>query len=179
MSITLVLPYPISANRYWATRVIARPKKPPHKPLAMTYVTPEAVDYKSEVSKLALEAGIRAPITGRVRITLRLFPSRPQDWARRARKDPDGWDDTVQCLDLDNARKVVYDALKGVAIEDDKWVRQDAAERCEPDELGARVEVTIEPMQVAPIAPQLFHEEPAAPPVATDIACAPAREEAA
>lgn len=156
MSITLVLPYPISANRYWATRVIT-PKGGARRPMALTYVTPEAMAFKQQVGLLAKAAGVRSPITGRVRITLRLFPSRPQDWARRARKDPDGWDDTVQCLDLDNARKVVYDALKGVAIEDDKWVRQDAAERCEPDELGARVEVTIEALQVAPIAPQLFH----------------------
>jgi len=33
--IHLTLPYPISANRYWAVRVI--PRKP--KPLAITYVT--------------------------------------------------------------------------------------------------------------------------------------------
>lgn len=174
MSITLVLPYPVSANRYWATRVIKRKGSP--RPTAMTYVTQEAEDYKRQVGLLALEAGVRSPITGRVRITMRLYPARPQDWARRARKEPDSWDDSVMCLDLDNARKVVYDALKGVAIEDDKWVRSDAAERCEPDELGARVVVTIEPVVREAIAPSLFHGEPLAP-VPADIA--PARGEAA
>ena len=39
-AISLTLPYPISANRYWASRVI-RSKKT-GKWLSMTYVTPEA-----------------------------------------------------------------------------------------------------------------------------------------
>jgi crossover junction endodeoxyribonuclease RusA len=52
----------------------------------------------------------------------------------------------VQCIDLDNARKVLYDALKDVAFGDDKWVRADSAERMEPDEHGARVVVTITPI---------------------------------
>ena len=49
----------------------------------------------------------------------------------------------MQCLDLDNCRKVLYDALKGVAFEDDKWVHADGGQRMEPDENGARVVVTI------------------------------------
>jgi crossover junction endodeoxyribonuclease RusA len=48
----------------------------------------------------------------------------------------------VQCLDLDNANKVLLDALKDVAIEDDKWVRRIDSERMEPDG-EARVVVTI------------------------------------
>ena len=53
------------------------------------------------------------------------------------------------CLDLDNANKVLLDALKGVAIEDDKWVRQLHSERMEPDADGARVVICITPMAVA------------------------------
>lgn len=142
--IVLTLPWPVSANRYWRTRVV--------KKIAMTYVSAEAKAYKQSVGWLARAAGVRAPIVGRVAIDVRLFPKRPQDWAKRAEKDPQGWDDTVQCLDLDNANKVLLDALKGVVIEDDKWVRRITAERMEPDG-EARVVVTIRPMAL-PDSPQ-------------------------
>lgn len=159
--ITLVLPYPVSANRYWATRVIPKPKKPPHRPLAITYVTPEAEAYKAEVAKLARLAGI-GKLEGRVRVHLRLYPSRPQDWAKRARKDPDLWADTVQCMDLGNCEKVLDDALNGIAWTDDKQLHEIHKYRCDPDDLGARVEITIEPIVRALIAPPLFGEECAA-----------------
>lgn len=150
--ITLTLPYPISANRYWAVRVV--PKKP--KPLAVTYVTPDAVEYKRQVGLLAKAAGLRIPLDGRMTVLIRLFPERPQDWAKRARRDPDTWDDTVRCIDLGNCEKVLSDALNGVAWVDDKQLRRIVLERCEPDDKGARVEVEIEPLRIAPIAPQLF-----------------------
>jgi len=38
---------------------------------------------------------------------------------------------------------VLLDALKGVAFEDDRWVRRLTSERMEPDEHGARVIVAI------------------------------------
>ena len=41
---------------------------------------------------------------------------------------------------------MLLDALKGVAIEDDKWVRRLVAERMEPDAEGSRVVVTIRQM---------------------------------
>lgn len=133
--ITLTLPYPISANRYWRSFTAGR--------RAIVTVSKEAEAYKEQVNLLCWQAGIREPIPGRVAITVQLYPQRPLDWAKRARKDPAGWDDTVQCLDLDNANKVLLDSLKGVAIEDDKWVRRITAERMEPDG-QARVVVTIE-----------------------------------
>lgn len=144
--IHLTLPYPISANRYWAVRVI--PKKP--KPLALTYVTEEAKAYKKAVGMLALAAGIRVPSTGRVVLHIKLFPHRPQDWAKRARKDPHTWDDTVQCIDLGNCEKVLSDALNGIAWVDDKQIRRTLLERMEPDEKGARLEVSIEYLAAAP-----------------------------
>lgn len=139
-AITLVLPYPVSANRYWRTRVI--------KGIPMTYVSPEAKDYKREVAWLAKAAGIRAPISGRVAVSYVLFPKRPLDWSKRASKDPAGWDDTVACIDLDNANKVLMDALKGIVFDDDKWVRRIEAERAEPDG-EARIVVTIRRIQAA------------------------------
>jgi len=81
-----------------------------------------------------------------VHLDLALYPHRPLDWAKRAQKDPVGWANTVQCIDLDNARKCLYDALKNLVFEDDKWVWSDAAKRMEPDEHGARVVVTITPL---------------------------------
>lgn len=133
--IELTLPYPISANRYW---------RPVNIGNHITIVpTKEAKDYKRLVASLVYAAGIRQPIAGRIAISVQLFPHRPLDWKKRVAKDPLRWDDTVQCLDLDNANKVLLDAFKGVAIEDDKWVRELRSERMEPDEVGARVIVRI------------------------------------
>jgi crossover junction endodeoxyribonuclease RusA len=87
-----------------------------------------------------------------VAISVQLYPNRPQDFKTRMRKHGATWDDTVQCLDIDNANKVLLDALKGVAIEDDKWVRRLSSERMEPDAVGARVVVRIE--QIAVMQPQ-------------------------
>lgn len=137
--ITLTLPYPISANRYWTSfyatqmkRVVVGPSK-------------EAKAYRLQVARIAAAAGIVNPIAGRVAISVQLFPHRPQDWQKRVARDPICWDDTVQCLDLDNVNKVLLDSLKGVAIDDDKWVRLLNSERMEPDG-EARVVVTITPM---------------------------------
>jgi crossover junction endodeoxyribonuclease RusA len=140
MSVTLKLPYAISANRYWASRVVT-PKG--GRPMSITYVTNEAKQYKAEVLAAARAAGITAPIKGRVKLEIWLYPSRPQDWERRVRKLGSNWDDGVMSIDLDNANKVLLDALKEVAFDDDKWVRQLLAQRMEPDGGGARVIVRI------------------------------------
>lgn len=155
MTIRLRLPYPISANRYWATRVIRA--RATGKQMAMTYVTPEADAYKRDVAARARIAGLREPLHGRVSLHVKLFPQRPQDWARRAAKNPDTWDDDVRCIDLGNCEKVLSDALNGIAWLDDKQIRHITLERCEPDG-EARVEVAIDGVHVAPVAPQLFAE---------------------
>jgi crossover junction endodeoxyribonuclease RusA len=143
--VTLTLPYPISANRYWRSFV------PKGHTRAIVTLSDEAKAYKHQVSWLARKAGVREPITGRVAVNVRLFPQRPLDWERRARRDPLSWDDTVQCIDLDNANKVLFDAMKGVVIEDDRWVRMLSAERMEPDG-EARVEVRV--MRLTAASPQ-------------------------
>ena len=152
--VMLVLPYPISANRYWATRVI--PAKGARKAMAVTYVTSEAEAFKQQVRLLALQAGVRRPIDGRVRLTLELYPHRPLDWAKRARKDPDNWADTVQCIDLGNCEKILSDALNGIAWKDDKRHHEIHKYRRDPDEHGARVVATFEPIVRVPMAPELF-----------------------
>lgn len=148
-AVRLVLPPPLSANRYWRSFVPWRGTR------AIVVVSDEAKAYRRDVLKLALAAGVRKPITGRVSLGVKLYPARPLDWAKRAAKDPDGWDDTVRSIDLDNALKVLLDALKNVAFEDDAWVRRIDAERCEPDERGARVVVTVSPIIRERIAPEL------------------------
>lgn len=145
MSITVTLPYPISANRYWATRVVT--PKAGGRAMAMTYVTPEAKAYKEKVGWLLRAAGVRKPIEGRVALRIELYPHRPLDWQSRQRKLGAAWDDGVQCIDLGNAEKVLSDALKEIAFGDDKWIRDLHLVRCEPDG-EARVVVTIKPMVV-------------------------------
>lgn len=151
--VLLTLPYPISANRYWASRTVTPRGKPA---FTSTYVTPEAKAYKAQVQKLALVAGVRKPIAGRVRVEFTLYPNRPQDWQKRMRKDGAAWDDTVQCLDLDNAQKVVLDSLKDVVFQDDAWVREISARRAEPDEFGARLVAVVTPLAVEQPQTDLF-----------------------
>lgn len=153
--ITLTLDYPVSANKYWHPVKIGA---------HITIVpTKEAKAYRKTVACQAFAQGVRRPITGRVAVTLQLYPHRPLDWAKRQRQHGAAWDDTVQCLDLTNAEKVLLDALNGVAFEDDKRIFDYHAKRMEPDEHGARVVVTIaalhvdQPTQAAllPTEPQL------------------------
>lgn len=136
-SISLVLPWPVSANRYWRSFVPRGHKR------AIVTLSDEAKTYKEQVSLQAWQQGVREPLEGRVRVDIELYPHRPLDWAKRAKRDPEGWADSVQCIDLDNARKVLYDALKEIAFEDDRWIHADSAQRMEPDGQGARVVVRI------------------------------------
>jgi crossover junction endodeoxyribonuclease RusA len=133
-SITVTLPAPVSANVYWRTRVV--------KNMAMTYVSAEAKAFKAEVAKLLHAAGVTPPFPGRVAVSLVLYPHRPLDWAKRVKKLGAAWDDGVRSIDLDNSIKVTLDAMKGIAFQDDVWVRRIHAERAEPDG-QARVVVTI------------------------------------
>lgn len=144
--ITLVLPYPCSANRYWATRIIS--PKGGGRQMAMTYVTPEAKAYKDDVAWRVKAAGIRKPIEGRVAVAIRLYPNRPQDFKLRQRKLGIRWDDSVQCIDLGNCEKVLSDALKDLVFGDDKWLWDIHLTRHEPDEHGARVVVIVKPIEL-------------------------------
>jgi len=151
--ITLVLPYPPSANRYWRHRAMPRGG-------IQTYVSKDGKQFRESVHWLLRGAGVRKPLQGRIGIAYTLYPNRPQDYRTRMRKLGEAWQDTVQCIDLDNAQKALLDALKGVAFEDDAWVRQIQAVRAEPDG-EARIEVSI--WKIAAPAPQadLFSGEDA------------------
>ena len=140
--ITVVLPPAVSANRYWAHRIIT-PKG--GRPMALTYVTAEAKAYKEQVGWLLKAAGVRQALQGRVEVHIAMYPHRPLDFKKRMAKDPLHWDDTVQRLDLDNCRKVVNDALKEIAFADDKCIFKDSGEVMEPDGREACLVVTIRP----------------------------------
>lgn len=151
-TVKLVLPYPVSSNRYWQSFAHPRTKH------VITVVSKEAKDYKRHVGRLVRDSGIEEPIAGPVEVEIQLYPHRPLDWVKRAKKDPTWWDLTVQCIDLDNARKVLYDALKDVAFGDDKLVRRDTGVIMQPDDLGERVVVTVRPYVREIMQPTLFAE---------------------
>lgn len=109
----LVLPYPVSANRYWRSFV----PKGSHRALVVR--SDEAKSYTSEVAWIAKAAGCRTPTERPVDLRITLIP--------RNR--------TV--MDLDNCLKVTIDALKGVVYADDKQVRRILAQYAEPDGKGA------------------------------------------
>lgn len=150
--ITVTLPYPVSANRYWASRIVT-PKG--GKPFVSTYVTPEAKQFKEEVGWLLRAKGVRQVLPGRMQVDIKLWPHRPLDFKKRMREHGDLWDDTVQRLDLDNCRKVINDALKDIAIQDDKCIFKDSGEVMEPDGRKACVVVTISPYMRACRAEQM------------------------
>lgn len=147
--ITLTLPYPLSANRYWR----------PVKLGAHISIVPtkEAKAFRADIVARCRAQGVVAPIAGRVHVDVKLYPKRPLDWQKRMRQAGAAWDDTVMCIDIDNANKVLLDALKDVAIEDDKWVRRLTAERMEPDG-EARVIVTITAIPTAQPQASLLQE---------------------
>ena len=139
--IRLILPRPLSANKYWRPVRIGQ---------HITIVpTKEAKDYRKTVAAIAAGLGIVTPLTGRVAIEIDLYPHRPLDFKTRQRKLGPAWDDSVQSIDLDNANKVLLDSLKGIAFEDDVWVRRLVSQRMEPDDEGERVVVRIEQIRVA------------------------------
>ena len=113
----LVLPYPVSANRYWRTCVPKGWKR------AMTFVSKEAEAYKQAAEREAKRAGLIVPLDGYIDLDITLHPKMPQKM-----KNPD----EVRCMDLDNCLKVSIDALKGIAYGDDDQVRRITAQRGQP-----------------------------------------------
>jgi len=133
----LILPYAVSANRYWAHTVRGG--------RAVTYVTKAAEQYRDEVAiAFARQYGMRKPLTGPVSMTLVLHGPRPQDWQKRLRTEGSLWWLDARCIDLGNAEKVLADALQGIAYVDDKQIVEQHKFRRAPDDQGARVEIYIE-----------------------------------
>jgi len=128
--ITLRLPYPISNNLYWRTRVMGK--------VAMTYVSPEAKAYKQHAAWAAKAAGVRV-VDGDVSVSYVLHP----------KLTVKGEASRVRC-DLDNVLKVLGDAMNGVAWVDDKQIVEIHARIGEPVKDGA-ITVTITPIVVVAV----------------------------
>ncbi|HFC2787008.1 TPA: RusA family crossover junction endodeoxyribonuclease [Neisseria gonorrhoeae] len=117
--IRLILPYPVSANRYWRiwrNRAVR---------------SAEAAAYKETVRRIAQGAGAM-PSEGAVAVYVRLIP--------KANKDG-GANKTV--IDLDNALKVALDALQGVAYHNDRQVRRIAADYADEPVAGGGLAVEV------------------------------------
>lgn len=103
----IVLPYPVSANRYWQSFV------PKGWTRAVVHPSTEAKAYKKAVGLLAKVAGFKEPSARPMALTLTLCP----------RQNKDGSASAV-VLDLGNCLKVAEDALQGIVYENDKQVRE-------------------------------------------------------
>lgn len=118
----MLLPYPISVNRYWRNvrgRMIR---------------SKDAEEYKAQVQSIAEDWELKMH-DGPVAVDMVLHPARPQDWEKRAKKDED-WALSVRRIDLDNAMKVVLDALQGIAYENDRQITSLSIRLGEPMEDG-------------------------------------------
>jgi crossover junction endodeoxyribonuclease RusA len=153
--ITLTLPYPISANRYWTAVTIGGKNMAKRQ---IMVASKEAKAYKEQCGWIAKAAGLSKPLDWRFAMAIDLYPALPQDWQRRARADL-YWDDDVRCMDLGNCEKVLADALQGIVYTDDRWIWREEKNRMAPDHKGARVEVRITPFVrqsgTSPVQPAL------------------------
>lgn len=150
---TIVLPYPVSANRYWESFVPNGARR------AIVHLSTEAKAYKNAVQVRAAMAGVRKPTSALLDVTFRLFPDRPKDWEKRERKDPN-YGDHVRSIDLGNCEKVACDALNGIAWVDDKQIHRMLLVREPPDAHGARLVVEFGELPPRkPFSPSLFDAE--------------------
>ncbi len=122
MTEPILLPYPPSANRYWRSfrgRMVR---------------SAEANTYRDITQQTFTEAGVdlfEEPVV----VRMELHPVLPADWERRQKKDPHWWL-RVRRLDLDNAQKVVLDALQGVCFVNDRMVTKLTISLGEPVSCG-------------------------------------------
>ncbi len=117
-SITLTLPYPISANRYW------RHVNLPYGGFRVVK-SKEAQWYRKACHVSWLQAK-QKPFEGAIGVSLKLYPR------------------DKRSIDLDNGMKVPFDALQGLAYRNDRQIRRICAEYCEPDKANPRLEITLE-----------------------------------
>lgn len=147
----LILPYPVSANRYWRSFV------PKGWTRAVVHLSDEAKQYKKAVGWIAKAAGFREPTEKPIEIgAITLVPP-----ATRKRRDPKTKllveRKNSAALNLDNALKVTIDALNEIVYVDDEQIKRirGPIEYAEPQGQGALI-IDIEEF-IPPPAP-LFAE---------------------
>ena len=123
--IRMVLPYPVSANRYWR---IAQNRH---------YHSKEALAYRRDVALIALRGGYAKPYQGDVVVRLALCPELTRKGVASKTR-----------LDLDNCLKAALDALQGVAFSNDKQVVKLIAE-LGPAQVGGALMVEIEEVEAS------------------------------
>lgn len=138
----LILPYPVSANRYW--RSFAYIDRETKKPRSVTAPSDEARAYKSLCGWIAKQAGMKHPTDKPIEIkSITLCPRMNKDGSASG---------TV--LDLGNCWKVVEDALQGVVYVNDKQIKRIRnVEYGEPTEKGALI---VEIEEFVPTLPPIF-----------------------
>ena len=154
LDVKLVLPYPVSANRYWRSFV------PKGWTRAVVHLSDDAKAYKNAVGWIAKQAGFKSPTDKPIEIgKIILVPP-----ATRMRKAA-GSDELVEVkngtvLNLDNALKVTIDALNEIVYVDDEQIKRirGPIEYGEPQGKGALI---IEIEEFVPPAAPLFVELPA------------------
>ena len=114
-AVKLVLPYPISANKYWRSFKHSRTGKVVHT------LSREAKSYKTEVGWLAKKAGFHKPTEKPIELKVLLIPK------------------NKIVMDLSNCLKVTEDALQGIVYENDKQVKRIFMEYGQPDGNGALI----------------------------------------
>lgn len=123
----LVLPYPVSANRYWQSFV------PKGWTRAVVHPSSEAKSYKAAVGWIAKQAGMRTPTSKPIALTFTLCPKMNKDGSASA-----------VVLDLGNCLKVAEDALQGIVYVNDKQVRSIRLDYGEQVEGGALIVDVVE-----------------------------------
>lgn len=121
--IRLILPWPISINAYWKSRVI----KVNGKSMSSTYVTAAGVKFQKNVLAAVIkQIGQQSPLQGRLRVVMRFY-------GPNARK-----------YDISNFIKTTEDALTKARIwVDDEQVDEEHLYRFPIDRVNPRVEVEI------------------------------------
>ena len=122
--IRLILPWPISINAYWKSRILTRCGAPP---IVSTYVTAAGVKFPKQVRAAVIEQlGQHSPLRGRLCVVMRFY----QPTARKC--------------DISNYVKTTEDALtKAWVWLDDEQIDEEHIYRRPIDRVNPRVEVDI------------------------------------
>lgn len=122
--IRLSLPWPISINAYWKSRILTRCSAPP---IVSTYVTAAGVKFQKEVLAAVIEQlGQHSPLHGRLKVSMRFY----QPSARKC--------------DISNYVKTTEDALTKARVWiDDEQIDEEHIYRMQIDRVNPRVEVDI------------------------------------
>jgi crossover junction endodeoxyribonuclease RusA len=111
----LVLPYPISTNRYWRNFK------------GSTVKSTEARKYAAVVHAMALASGFSKPLDGNVKVVMHYHPKKPKNY----KGDP------VRSMDIDNVAKVAVDCLQGIAYHNDSQIVFLSIQKSDPVPEGA------------------------------------------